>query len=154
MVVMTESVEIRPAQDADLDRVALLWHVSAGAADDAPLQTPSIPELRERIDAELADAWTLHVAWIEGELIGMLAVKKTERVLDQLYILPSFQRRGAGKALLNFAMEEMPAGFTLRTGLANYRARSFYEHMGLNFVSEGIHPRSGHPVCFYGWSAG
>ena len=86
--MMSEAVEIRAALDSDLDRVAQVWHAAAAAADDAPPDMPSIAELRERVDVELADAWALTVACIDGEIVGMLAVKEDERVLDQLYISP------------------------------------------------------------------
>ena len=114
----------------------------------------SVDELRARIDIELAEAWTLSVATRDGEIVGMLAVKKAERVLDQLYISPSVQRQGIGTLLLKRAMEEMPAGFTLRAASANIAARAFYEQMGLKLLSEGVHPRLGLLVCFYGWKAG
>ena len=149
---MTETVETRSAREDDLVRVAQVWRASAAAAEGAPPETPSVDDLRARIDVELADAWTLSVACIGDEIVGMLAVKRAERVLDQLFISPSVQRRGVGKLLLKRAMEEMPAGFTLRTASANISARAFYERMGLRLLSEGDHPRNGHPVCFYGWN--
>ena len=151
---MTEIAETRSAREDELDRVAQVWRASASVADGAPPEVASVDELRARIDIELAEAWTLSVATRDGEIVGMLAVKKAERVLDQLYISPSTQRQGIGKLLLKRAMEDMPAGFTLRTASANIAARAFYEQMGLKLLSEGAHPRLGLPVCFYGWKVG
>ncbi|ULA59749.1 MAG: hypothetical protein LZF60_160077 [Nitrospira sp.] len=81
----------------------------------------------------------------------MLALKKSDAIVDQLFILPSAQRRGLGKLLLGQAMKEMPNGFTLRTAAANAGARAFYEKIGLKLLSVGKHPRDGYAVCFYGW---
>ena len=145
---------VRPARADELDSVAQVWHASASAADDAPPQMPTVQELRARIDAELAYGWELSVALVGDAVVGMLAVSKDERVLDELYIAPSMQRKGVGKLLLRRAMEEMPTGFTLRTSAINVGARAFYERMGLRLLSEGAHPRHGHPVCFYGWDVG
>jgi len=50
----------------------------------------------------------------------MLAVKKTDRVLDQLYISPSAQRRGVGKALLR------RYGRSARRLHAKYRVAQFW----------------------------
>ncbi len=156
IALMAKMAQTRTAQQDDLDRVAQVWHASASASgvDDAPPDKPSVDALRTRIDIELADAWTLSVACIDGEIVGMLAVKKAERVLDQLFIMPGFQRQGVGKLLLNRAMEEMPAGFTLRTASGNISARTFYERMDLRLLTEGNHPRHGYPVCYYGWNVG
>lgn len=148
---VTEHAETRAAQRGDLDRVAQVWHASAAAAAGAAPEVPAVEDLRARIDAELAGAWTLFVASQENCIVGMLAVNKAERILDQLFVSPSMQRRGIGKTLLKRAMVEMPAGFTLRTASVNVNARAFYERMGLRLLSEGSHPGRGHPVCFYGW---
>ncbi len=88
---------------------------------------------------------------MEGEIVGMLAMKKTERILDQLFVAPKFHRQGVDRLLLVHAMEEMAEGFTLRTASSNLGARAFYERMGLEFLSEGEHPLDGQPVCYYGW---
>lgn len=149
---MIATVDIRPARVDELDDVALVWHASASAADDAPPRMSSVEDLRARIDVELADGWTLFVASLAGEVVGVLAMKKIEGVLDQLYVSPSTQRGTIGAQLLGRARAEMPNGFTLRTASANRGARAFYKRMGLKLLSEGVHPRHGHPVCFYGWS--
>jgi putative acetyltransferase len=33
------------------------------------------------------------------------------------------------------------------------KARRFYEQAGLIALREGIHPRSGDPIIYYGWNA-
>lgn len=114
---------------------------------------PTRNALRSRIDAELACGWELVVAERNGEIVGMLAVQPELPALDQIFVRPSEQGKGIGKALLDEAKRIMSKGFTLRTATRNAPARSFYEAQGLTFVEEGLHPRKGTPVCFYCWSA-
>jgi GNAT superfamily N-acetyltransferase len=135
----------------DLDAIAQVWHESAASADGASHGVLPLAEFRKRIDIELADAWTLTVALIQGRIVGMVATKVADGVLDQLFVLPEFQRQGVGSLLLNRAMMTMPDGFTLSTASANSGARRFYECKGLRLTSEGQHPRQGYSVCFYKW---
>ncbi len=84
-------------------------------------------------------------------MVGMLAVKALDSVLDQIFVAPDAQGTGVGRALLQVAKSVMPAGFTLRMSASNGRARHFYESQGLRLIAEGIHPWSGLPVQFFGW---
>ena len=146
-----DPVTIRKAAGGDLDRIAELWHESAGRMDGAA-EMPSREALRRRIDDELRSGWDLHVALIGDRLVRMLALKPAQSTLDQLFVLPSAQDRGIGRALLDAAKRLMPSGFSLRVATANHRARRFYERQGLTLLGEGAHPHGGAPVCFYGWT--
>jgi len=114
---------------------------------------PSLLQLRDRVDAELAWGWSLWVATRHRELVGMLAIRKSEASVDQLFVLPSAQGCGVGRLLLQQAMQEMPNGFTLRTAAANTGARAFYEKADLKLLSIDRHPSHGYAVCIYGWKA-
>jgi len=149
-----DAIQWRMAGKADLDAVAYVWHESARDADGAAPEIPTLDQLRSRIDLELASGWHLSIASQHGEIIAMLAVRTGTSVLDQLFVLPSKQGLGAGRALLQRATEIMPEGFTLRTASANHRARRFYERAGLALLDEGVHPSGGYPVCYYGWNVG
>jgi GNAT superfamily N-acetyltransferase len=115
MMKMSRLIKCRAAEPGDLDSIARVWHESARFADDALPEMPSVASLRERIDAELATGWSLWVTEVDHAVVGMLALKKSDAVLDELYVLPSVQRSGIGSFLLEQAMREMPRGFTLRT---------------------------------------
>jgi GNAT superfamily N-acetyltransferase len=145
-------IESRAAREADFDAVAEVWFEAGRTADGAPADHPSLGELRARVDREVAADWRLTVAVEDGRIIAFLAIKPAQAILDQLFVLPSRQRLGAGSLLLACAMRDMPDGFTLRTATANTRARRFYERSGLTLVSESLHPRYGTPVCIYGWN--
>jgi ribosomal protein S18 acetylase RimI-like enzyme len=145
------TVELRGALTTELDTVAELWRSSASLPGVFPAVMPTLQKLRARLDKELASGWKLTLAIREGEVVGMLALKPAISVLDQLFVRPSHIGTGVGKILLHHAKIEMPDGFTLHTSSTNQRARLFYEKEGLAFLREGGHPRSGHPVSYYGW---
>jgi putative acetyltransferase len=146
-------LEIRPAGRSDLDSVARLWHESASSMDGPAADVPPREALRERIDLELRSGWELHVAVRGRRVVGMLAIKPDDGVLDQIFVLPGEQGRGVGKALLRLARQRMQTGFTLRMAASNERARRFYEKNGMKRTGQGTHPRTGIPVHFYGWNA-
>jgi putative acetyltransferase len=68
------------------------------------------------------------VAELDGRIIGFAAVKADW--LDHLYVVPEWQGRGVGGALLHRVMSESPAGLSLWAFLANDRARAFYARAG------------------------
>jgi GNAT superfamily N-acetyltransferase len=145
---------VRSAGSGDLDAAARVWHESASAMDGAPADMPSRDALRRRIHSELEAGWDLYVALCGGQVIGMLALKPAEAVLDQIFVAPAAQGKGVGRALLDAAKQALPHGFTLRMAASNARARRFYEAAGLTRRGGGIHPCTGIPVHFYGWRGG
>ncbi|MBL0372805.1 GNAT family N-acetyltransferase [Rhizobium sp. KVB221] len=112
---------------------------------------PTQNELRRRIDLEFAAGWEVTVAVRRSDVIGFVALKPREGVLDQLFVRPALVGGGIGKALLAHAMAAMPKGFTLFTASSNAKARIFYEKAGLIPMRDDAHPRTGHPVTYYGW---
>src|SRR4051812_15011800 len=125
------SLIIRGATPVDFDAIAEVWWESSRTADGAPLNHPSLYELRGRIDDEIAGGWSMTVADLHARIVGFLALKPQTAILDQLFILPTEQRLGVGRALLQAAMSALPTGFVLRTSAENRRARRFYEREGL-----------------------
>ena len=84
-------------------------------------------------------------------LIAVMAVKPGW--LDQLYVLPEFQGRGAGSALLELAKSRY-AQLELWTFERNRRARAFYEARGFVAVeiTDGAHNEEKEPDIRYLWS--
>jgi len=80
---------------------------------------------------------------VAGEaLLGLLALR--EGFVEQLYVEPSAQRTGVGRALLERAKTRSPAGLELYTHQKNHRARAFYERFGFRAVAFGV---SASPEC-------
>jgi GNAT superfamily N-acetyltransferase len=147
-------LSVRRAGSRDLDAAASVWHESALSIDGGAPDVPSREALRYRIDAELRSGWDLHVAMRGERVVGMLAVRSGPATLDQIFVSPGEQGKGVGKALLDVAKRVMPAGFTLRMAASNEKAGRFYERQGMTRLGEGLHPRTGIPVHFYGWNVG
>lgn len=145
---------VRPATGSDLDAAAAIWHASAARMDGADPELPRLSDLRARVDAELAAGWSLFVAVDQERPTGMLALKPTEGLLDQLFVLPAMQGHGVGRRLLDEAKRRMPDGFQLRMAADNARARRFYQANGLILLRTDLHPRHGRPVEFHAWRGG
>jgi len=69
------------------------------------------------------------------QLIGIIAFR--EGWVDQLYVLPSSQRRGIGTALLAIAQGQFPS-LSLWTFQRNKAARRFYEKQGFTLAKEKL----------------
>jgi putative acetyltransferase len=145
--------ELRPANETDHDAIAKVWHSSANLPGVGPAVMPTKADLRQRIDVEIAAGWIVTVAVRDDEIVGFLAIKPKEAVLAELFVRPDSLRGGIGRTLLAHAASAMPGGFTLHTRSSNMKARRFYEQTGLIALREGIHPRSGDPIIYYGWNA-
>jgi ribosomal protein S18 acetylase RimI-like enzyme len=145
------SICYREFRDKDLETVAKVWLESwrsIGLDSDRQMTEDAN---RERIHRELADGWHVMVASDAGQIIGFLATRPKEAVLDQLFIDPEAKGRGIGTALLKLAMTEMPDGFQLRAAEANRAACDFYESRGLRRSGVEPHPAFGHMTVVYVW---
>jgi ribosomal protein S18 acetylase RimI-like enzyme len=69
----------------------------------------------------------------DQQLVGIIAFR--EGWVDQLYVLPSSQRRGIGTALLAIAQDQF-ANLRLWTFQRNKAARRFYEKQGFTLAKE------------------
>jgi GNAT superfamily N-acetyltransferase len=88
----------------------------------------------------------------EKVLIGVIAFRRDW--IDQLYVLPDYQGRGAGSALLNVAKSRFRF-LQLWTFKSNARARRFYERHGFAAVEEtdGSRNEERAPDVRYVWRA-
>ena len=87
------------------------------------------------------------------ELLGIIAFR--EGWIDQLYVLPTAQRRGIGTDLLDVAKSKF-ARLQLWTFQRNAQARRFYEARGFVLVEEtdGAGNEEREPDARYLWSRG
>jgi putative acetyltransferase len=91
------------------------------------------------------------VAESEGRVVGFAALRA--ELLEHLYVLPRFQGRGVGSALLERAKELCPEGFRLWVFQRNEEARRFYERRGLRLVelTDGAGNEEQEPDALYEW---
>lgn len=142
-------VRVRPFCLQDADAVARLWHASWATTGVAAAGRTTAPDLRRRIDRELAAGWEVFLAERVGAVAGFLALRRTERCLDQLFVAPDAKRRGIGSILFRVAQALMPTGFWLRTAADGIEARAFYEAAGMTFDRFEPHPTHGHDTAVY-----
>jgi len=88
----------RPYRDADVDQVARVWLDSWRSTGISASNHVSEASNRERIIREIASGWRVTVAAHANSIVAFLAIKPTEKVLDQLFVTPSFQVIGIGLA--------------------------------------------------------
>lgn len=127
------STLIRSAVEADVDRLAAIWH--QGWHDAHSHLFPqlacerTLPKLEERLRAALG---TVSVADAVGQPVGFCMVKGDE--LYQLYVAPDARGTGVAAALVADAESRISDGGAevawLACAIGNDRAARFYEKCG------------------------
>jgi len=149
MTVDNVEPTIRSYRPSDLREVCRVWlaswrstgvEVAVGASED---------ELRGRFAHGLDQGWSVTIAELDGSIVGFMAMRPCDGVLDQLFIAPDAQGKGIGSLLLGCARVAMPNGFWLRTAAANKSACRFYEARGLTINRVEPHPVHGHDTVIY-----
>jgi putative acetyltransferase len=136
----------------DMDAVAAVHRTSLNHALPilAGLHTPAEDRwfFRERVFTT-CQIWG---SFVDRELVGFIAFR--EKWIDQLYILPMWQGRGIGKALLSTAQSRFDA-LSLWTFQRNQNARLFYERHGFVAIKEtdGCLNEEKEPDILYAWHA-
>ena len=117
----------------------------------AGLHTPE--EDRQFFRTRLFRACEVWGAADGAELAGIIAFR--EAWIDQLYVLPTAQRRGIGTDLLDVAKSKF-ARLQLWTFQRNAQARRFYEARGFVLIEEtdGAGNEEREPDARYLWSRG
>lgn len=118
------------------------WEMIQAVHDAARMQELSFAGLEAAflplsVAAEREDlfAYTIYVALEEDEAVGFVAY--TEEELAWLYVHPRFQKRGIGRELARFALEQMQSGTkSVEVLVGNEPARKLYRSLG--FVKEEV----------------
>jgi len=143
---------IRPARADEFDVVADVWArswLSNGIGSDSASALAAM--MRSRIPQEIANGWSLYVAYDAGTVAAMLAFRPHDLYLDQLFIAPEYQGKGLGKRLLAFTRENLPNEIWLRCVRENERAWRWYERECFVFEKEQPDLRSGFTMKYYLW---
>src|SRR5258705_8186030 len=145
--------EIRRMLPHEIEEVGRMWRRSRDAEQpwlEARMSHSAGDDLRFFRDvlAPRAEVW---LAVADEAVLGLLALQGG--FIAQLYVEPSVQRTGVGRALLEQARALSPLGLELYTHQRNRRARAFYERFGFRPVAFGV---SAAPECEpdvrYAWS--
>ena len=125
-------MDIRPARADESAKCAEIHTEARGRMEYLPgLYTPkeTISWMRDVV----FESDSVIVVEIDGALVGYASYAK--QVVSNMYVLPEFQRRGAGSALLDFIVHQVPDGFELCVFEQNTEAIRFYEDRGFRTVS-------------------
>jgi putative acetyltransferase len=133
---------IRPAVIADEHTLALIWRFAwASANPDAPYIEP-LAHWLSRVRAEFWTSCQTSVAVFDSQSVAFYVLRSEPRVLEQLFVLPSFQSSGVGSLLLNHIKHTCPKGFSLYVSASNVRAQRFYARHGLHPGATSVNPLS------------
>lgn len=151
-MLMPNHFLIRPYRNEDFDAVVILWRVA---------REKSLPDFQrekghffyEDQDYFQHRILTTNRVWVvemDNRPVAFMAINND--FIDQLYIHPDYQRRGIGRALLDFAREQSPDHLWLYTLQVNIQARSFYEKNGFIAEKFGVSPPpESEPDVEYHW---
>jgi ribosomal protein S18 acetylase RimI-like enzyme len=129
-----EQLSFTPLYPAQLDELAIL-----DAATFDPLW-----HFGHRDLFELLMRGRMQVAWWEGEMVGYSAVcanTQSEAQLARLAVLPTYQGRGIGRALLSDAIRYAAGDFSvlvLNTQINNNRSQSLYRGLGFRPIGMSL----------------
>jgi ribosomal protein S18 acetylase RimI-like enzyme len=128
---------LRPASASDASAVAELLLASRRAfLPYAPI-AHSDADVYRWVREQLIPGGAVVIWEQDSRITGVLATSRDETAswVDQLYVLPGFEGRGVGSALLRHAHERLTCPIRLYTFHENNRARSFYERHGYKAVA-------------------
>ena len=145
------AIAIRTAREDEYDAITRVWmdsHVSTGLATGSDA---TFAALRARIPDEIVKGWQLYVAELDGAIAAMLAFRRIDNYLDQLFVAPEHQGKGIGKALLAFTRTHLRDEILLRTAVANTKAIAWYEREGFMRENEVMQEGWSGPRVYYRW---
>ncbi len=145
-------IQVRRAAEGDAEAIAEI-HVTARRE-----AMPWLPvlhteaETREWVANIVLPHQEVRVAEVDGRIVGYSARDGAE--LNDLYVGPRYQGRGAGTALLHAAMAASPGQLLLWTFQRNDDARRFYERHGFEAIelTDGAGNEEREPDVRYRWS--
>ena len=149
---MSHNFLIRNYRSEDFDAVTILWRIA---------REKSLPEFQHAKghfffedqayfrDHVLMEN-SVYVVEMDEQPVAFMALR--EAFIDHLYVHPNYQKRGIGKALLDYARQCSPEHLWLYTLQINVNACAFYEKNGFIAEKFGISPPpESEPDVEYHW---
>ena len=125
-------ITMRTAQPEDAEAIATVHLQSRREAMPWLAMVHTAHETRWWIENIVLPNQMVWVAELDHLVVGVAALDG--HTLEQLYVLPGYQGRGIGTALLNIAMQAAGNQIELWTFQRNTGARNFYERQGFQPV--------------------
>ncbi|MGO9853880.1 MAG: N-acetyltransferase family protein [Acidimicrobiales bacterium] len=142
-------MEIRRALPNDAGSLAALWLRSrAASAPSIPPTVHTDEEVHRWFEEVVVATREVWVAESPGHVIALMVLD--DAWIDQLYVDPTWTRRGVGGRLLDHAMRQRPTGLKLWTFQSNLDARRFYEAHGFvaTATTGGANEEQAPDVCY------
>jgi GNAT superfamily N-acetyltransferase len=142
---------LRKLDLADMDAAALVHRTAYDHAFPWLTARHTPREDRAFFRERLSTTGELWGAFDNAAMIGIIAFRADW--VDQLYVLPNWQRRGVGTALLEIAQRRFPR-LSLWTFQRNAPARRFYEARGFVLIetTDGTGNEEKEPDALYRWT--
>ena len=118
----------RPLEPSDIQTISLVHRRACLIAYRFMNWSYSLREV-EAWYSRIFAGWTRTLAMFDGDVM-IVFIALTYRHIHQLYVDPSYQRRGVGSSLLDRAFDKASGRTTLHVFEANCGARAFYEKHG------------------------
>ena len=117
---------VRQAQPRDMQFVRELFSEAIAGSDWLPAAARTQTDFSAVSEGESV----LVCCSLEGRLLGFVSVFEPDSFVHHLYVAPSCQRQGVGKALLSSMRTWLPMPWHLKCVTANESALAFYEANG------------------------
>lgn len=125
---------IRPATAADHAACHQVFNASWASIAGAPPRRLDSEAFELEIEGE--DIWVA-VSW-KRRIVGFVSVWTDDEFIHHLFVLPSYQGRGIGRALLAAAIGALGGRASLKCADFNPAARRFYEAEGGRVAEAGV----------------
>jgi GNAT superfamily N-acetyltransferase len=149
----TADTTIRPYAPDDMIAAVGLWYRAWHESHPGERHVFPIEEWRERWRRWVVPSGSIHVAVVDGGVVGYVAVVPGAPSQSHVIVTPEYRRRGIGRRLIEAAKVASPAGLVFDVFEADDAARSFYAGCGFAPSEAVTHPRMGEPMVRYTWMA-
>jgi GNAT superfamily N-acetyltransferase len=146
---VSPAVTLRPARSTDAADIAEVFLAAHRHSLSYLPDLHTDDETRSWIRNTVLPNTTVWVAESAGAVVAFLSVE--QKMLEHLYVHPSFHSQGIGTALLDKAFELAPGGLKLYTFARNEVARRFYERRGFRAIAFGDDNEQHEPDVLYEW---
>ncbi len=146
------ALSFKAARIEDLTELATIWNESWISTGVESPELLSIDALAARLNRYMDNGGELFVVEQDSAAIGLILIYAGTRELSQLFLAPSAQGRGYGRACLDFVRQKLPGGFWLTVADANLRAIRFYETNGLKFQLRNLRIEYDRYDLRYAWA--
>ena len=135
-------MKIERALEKDVSGLCDVFNKSRNSNSSFPKHKYALDDFTAEIEGE-----EVLCCRINGELIGFSSVWVEDTFLHHLYVLPQYQNRGIGKALIHECINRFGLPMSLKCLKSNTKSCCFYEGLGWRPNNEALGPEG--PYILY-----